>query len=54
MSNDPDDDSVNGRALPTRKDIFVEVDWMDGHEMKDAAKWRVDPPFLKPAITSIP
>ncbi len=46
MSNNPDDDSVDGRALPTRKDIFVEVDYMDGHEMSDEAKWRVGTRFL--------
>ncbi len=46
MSNNPDDLSVDGRAMPGKKDIFVEVDWMEGHEMKDGAKWRVGTRFL--------
>ncbi len=46
MSNNPELYSVDGRALPTRKDIFVEVDWMSGHKMKDAAKWKVGTRFL--------
>ena len=28
------------------KDVFVEVDWMRGHRMKDAAKWKVGTRFL--------
>ncbi|MFP4001680.1 MAG: hypothetical protein ACLFU5_07250 [Thermoplasmata archaeon] len=46
MSNDPDSWSVDGRAVPTRKDIFAEVDHMDGHEMGEGAKWRVGTRFL--------
>ncbi len=46
MSNNSDTYSVDGRAVPTRKDIFVEVDYMDGHEMSDAAKWKVGTRFL--------
>ncbi len=37
---------IDGRAHPLKKDIFVEVDWMTGHEMSDKAKWMVGTRFL--------
>ena len=43
LSSDP---LIDGRAHPLRKDLFVEVDWMEGHRMMDAAKWMVGTRFL--------
>jgi len=37
---------IGGRAHPFHKNIFVEVDWMTGHEMSDKAKWMVGTRFL--------
>ncbi|MFW6375580.1 MAG: hypothetical protein ACOCZJ_00285 [Thermoplasmatota archaeon] len=46
MSDNPDQFSVDGRATPLTKDIFVEVDWMSGHRMENAARWKVGTRFL--------
>ncbi|WP_292486625.1 PKD domain-containing protein, partial [Methanohalobium sp.] len=47
LSNDP---LIDGRASPLKQEIFVEVDWMSGHEMRYAAKWKVGTRFFEQGI----
>jgi len=43
LSSDP---LIDGRAHPLRKDVFVEVDWMEGVDrLSDNAKWRIGTRF---------
>ncbi len=41
-----DKETIDGRAIPGEKDIFVEIDYMSGHFMKYDAAWRVGTRFL--------
>ena len=45
LSSDP---LIDGRAHPLRKDVFVEVDWMEGVDrLSDEAKWRIGTRFYE-------
>ncbi len=45
LSSDP---LIDGRAHPLRKDVFVEVDWMEGVDrLSDEAKWHIGTRFYE-------